>query len=131
MVVFLLLILFLIINVKKKPFNLAALNDCETMSLITSMISIYCGVFFISDMTFISTVENPETYRPIDNGLRLSPVTSIIMFILIVASNSLFILYWMCKMWKEIKGMLRLKCKGFYLFCCLCNKQHKYQKEVE
>jgi hypothetical protein len=28
---------------------LVALNDLETASLVTSMITIYCGIFYISD----------------------------------------------------------------------------------
>jgi hypothetical protein len=49
MIVFLLIIVFLIINSKKKPFVNESLNDLETFSLAASMITIYCGIFYISD----------------------------------------------------------------------------------
>ena len=43
------LIVFLIINNKKKPFASLALNDLETYSLASSMVTIYCGIFYISN----------------------------------------------------------------------------------
>ena len=50
MIVFVLMIGFLIANLKKKPYVSLALNDLETFSLITSAVSIYCGIFFITDI---------------------------------------------------------------------------------
>ena len=48
LVVFIVLILFLILNIKLMPFTFRALNDMEMMSIITSMLTIYCGLFFLS-----------------------------------------------------------------------------------
>lgn len=50
-IVFLVLIIFLILNLKLKPFGTEALSDLETMSLITSNVTVYCGLFFINDTT--------------------------------------------------------------------------------
>jgi len=41
LVIFLVLILFLILNIKLMPFTFQALNDMEMMSLITCMLTIY------------------------------------------------------------------------------------------
>jgi hypothetical protein len=41
LVVFLVLILFLILNLKLQPFAFQALNDMEIMSIITTMLTIY------------------------------------------------------------------------------------------
>ena len=41
LVVFLVLILFLILNIKLLPFSFQALNDMEMMSIITTMLTIY------------------------------------------------------------------------------------------
>jgi hypothetical protein len=49
LIVFVVVIGFLLINNKKKPFQTKALNDLETLSLSTSMITIYCGLFYVSD----------------------------------------------------------------------------------
>ena len=45
-----LLLIFLILNLKKEPFLHVALNDIETTSLVTSMITVYCGLYYISDI---------------------------------------------------------------------------------
>ena len=50
LVVFVLLVSFLLINIKLKPFALVVLNEMETLSLTTSMITVYCGLFFLSDI---------------------------------------------------------------------------------
>jgi hypothetical protein len=43
------LISFLIITVKKKPFSTKKLNDMELISIVTSLISVYCALFFINE----------------------------------------------------------------------------------
>lgn len=69
LIVLLLLIFFLMLNMKKKPFILVALNDLETVSLITSMIIIYCGIFFISDMSGV-TVTSDNNNTSYSNGCK-------------------------------------------------------------
>ena len=46
-----------------------ALNDLETASLTTSMVTIYCGIFYLSDMSGID-FENNASLRAIDNGCK-------------------------------------------------------------
>ena len=36
------------VNSMRRPFIARALNDIEDLSLMTSVITIYCGLFFIS-----------------------------------------------------------------------------------
>ena len=62
LVVFLVLILFLILNLKLLPFTFKSLNDMEIMSLITAMLTIYWGLFFLSD--------NPEVYNSSDTSVK-------------------------------------------------------------
>jgi len=49
LIVFLLLIIFIVINLKKAPFMTVVLNDLETLSMVTSMVTVYCGLFYISN----------------------------------------------------------------------------------
>ena len=49
LLIFILVIVFLIINMKLKPFGQVALNDLETLSLTATMITVYCGLFFMAD----------------------------------------------------------------------------------
>ena len=46
-----------------------ALNDLETTSLITSMITIYCGIYFISDLSGFDFEKNVE-FAEFDNGCK-------------------------------------------------------------
>ena len=62
LVIFMVLIIFLILNVKLMPFTFKALNDMEMLSLITTMLTIYCGLFFLSDM--------PEVYNSTDSAVQ-------------------------------------------------------------
>ena len=62
LVIFLVLIIFLILNLKLRPFTFQALNDMEMMSLITWMLTIYWGLFFISDM--------PSVYNSTDSSVK-------------------------------------------------------------
>ena len=50
LVVFVVLIAFLLLNMKLHPFSLKVFNDMENISLSTSMITIYCALFYISDV---------------------------------------------------------------------------------
>ena len=73
LVVFVLLILFLMINIKIKPFSLVVLNEMESISLITSMITIYCGLFYISDM--------PTSYTTDDDNGRKRVFPNLLQFV--------------------------------------------------
>ena len=53
MVVFLVMVFYLILSLLKKPFIKKELNNLETISLIISCMTIYCGLFYLS-------TENPE-----------------------------------------------------------------------
>jgi len=44
----LILIVFFQLNSNRRPFAVRKHNDIEGMSLITQILTIYCGVFFIS-----------------------------------------------------------------------------------
>ena len=49
--VVLLVVIFLFLTIKKKPFSIVALNELESISLATSMVTIYCGIFYLSDIS--------------------------------------------------------------------------------
>lgn len=38
------------INLSKKPFQTVTLNQLETLSIITSLMTVFCGIFFIIDI---------------------------------------------------------------------------------
>ena len=117
LVVFLLLIIFLLLNLKKEPFALAALNDLEIFSLASSIITIYCGLFFISEV--------PQGSKDYVNGSKnnkfiyivtLPEWVKVVFFFFIVLSNMLFFLYWIYKMYIELKSLIIKKLERFTCF---------------
>jgi hypothetical protein len=54
-----LLICLIILNMNHNPFQTVVLNQLETMSLLASMVTIYCGIFYIVQVT----------QEDIDNGI--------------------------------------------------------------
>jgi hypothetical protein len=48
LVLLIMLVVFLQANSSNRPFAERALNDIEALSLATQIVTIYCGIFFIS-----------------------------------------------------------------------------------
>jgi hypothetical protein len=61
LVIFLLLILAISLNTVRQPFGTLELNSLESLSLLTSAITVYCGLFYISDASF---AENKSGCKP-------------------------------------------------------------------
>jgi hypothetical protein len=91
LIVFMLMIIFLIANLKKKPYLSMSLNDLETISLITSTCSIFCGIFFISD---IPAKDLPNLPNSVKGGITLSEEMKLVFFAIIMISNLAFFGYW-------------------------------------
>ncbi|CDW85156.1 UNKNOWN [Stylonychia lemnae] len=117
---------FLMVNLQKEPFQIKELNDLESLSLITSMITIYCGLFFILNKPLQWIEQNPDDSRgaiSLDNNSQ----RSLLAFILL--SNIVFLLFWLLKMYSEIRSKLRSKLTKFYLIVCLCFNQNRLNQE--
>ena len=67
--------------------------------MITSMISVYCGIFFIADKPSEWIKSNPE-YS--DGSVVLSDDAKVGLFALILFSNFVFFSFWLYKMYKEV-----------------------------
>jgi len=48
LVILIVLVVFIQVNNLKRPFINRSLNELENMSLISAMVTVYCGVFFLS-----------------------------------------------------------------------------------
>lgn len=125
MIVFMLMIVFLIANLKKKPYKAMALNDLESLSLVTSTMSIYCGIFFISDIPSKDMVGLPSSVK---GGINLSEGMKMFLFVVIMVSNLAFFGYWFFKMIQEIRITLITKLEKIYLLVFLCNDKNKLEK---
>ncbi|CDW71929.1 UNKNOWN [Stylonychia lemnae] len=104
------------------------LNNLEIVSLVTSMISIYCGMFFITDLPEKWIKENPDFAN---GAVILDPNTKLAFFIIIVISNAFFFCYWTIKMFEEIMQKLRNSLPKIYLYMCACGDINKLQREKQ
>jgi hypothetical protein len=64
----------LVLQAKHEPFTEPQLNELEFRSILTSLVTIYCGLFYLTE--------------------DLEEVMKVILFLLIVTLNAYFILYW-------------------------------------
>ena len=69
LIVFLLLILFSLLHTLHQPYSFQTLNHLEAISLFSQMITVYCGVFYISDMPQVYNSKDPNV-RQADNGCK-------------------------------------------------------------
>jgi hypothetical protein len=60
MVVFVMLILFMVLTMTLAPFQTVILNRLEVMSLLSSMLTVYCGIFFLVQIN-VTDIESGET----------------------------------------------------------------------
>eukprot|EP00347_Sterkiella_histriomuscorum_P010863 403374635 len=118
---------FLIVNSNNHPYVTLALNDLENLSLISSMATIYCGIFFIVDKPQQWIDKNPEYSR---GSLSLSHHLRQLIFSIILISNTLFFVYWSKLMYNEIKAKFRGSLPKIYTFICLCNNKVTYDIEL-
>jgi len=125
MIVFVIMIGFLIANLKKKPYVSMALNDLETFSLITSAVSIYCGIFFIADVPTKDMETIPASVKGIIN---LSETMRLIFFMVIMIANVVFFGFWAYKMLQEVRNTLVKKFEKIYLFVFLFGDKVKLDK---
>eukprot|EP00347_Sterkiella_histriomuscorum_P017868 403347667 len=129
LVVFIVLIAFLMTNTEKQPFSTKALNDLETLSLITSMITIYCGIFFVINKPQSWIDQNPDYSK---GAISLSDAVQKFFFAVILISNISFFAFWCFKMYQEIKAKFRKMLPRIYLGMCLCfNKKSLEQENIE
>jgi hypothetical protein len=120
-----LMIVFLIANLKKKPYLSMSLNDLETISLLTSTMSIYCGIFFITD---IPAKDVPLLPNSVKSGITLSEAMKFLFFVVIMVANLAFFGYWFYKMMQEVRNTLIVKLEKLYLYLFLCGDKVKLEK---
>lgn len=97
------LIGFLIITLKKKPFQTVSLNNLETISLVTSTVTVFCGLFFILDIKTVSASSDDQTSSVKNtSGVYLTENTKLTFFFIIVFANVTFLIYWTYKFLQEM-----------------------------
>ena len=125
MIVFLLMIIFLILTLKKKPYLALSLNELEAVSLVTSTISIYCGIFFITNIPQSDVLALPSSVKSV---VTLSNNMKLLFFLVIMISNLMFFGMWLYKMIQEVRNTILLKMEKIYLYLFLCGDRAKLER---
>jgi hypothetical protein len=95
------------------------LNDIETASLMTGLITVYCGIFFVS-----SKDKTNDDFDP-NQDFSLNETSIYILFIVIVVCNISFFLAWLFKFTMILKIYIRDKYPKIYLYLFLCGRKDK------
>ena len=120
------MMVFFFLTSRWQPFMTTALNHLEIISLATSLVTIYCGLFFASSLDPSIVSEVPELQ---EKALMLGETTKLILFIIILVSNAIFFVVWLIKLLEEIKHKLRSAFPRVYLKYCLCNDESKLEEQ--
>jgi hypothetical protein len=125
MVLLIVLLFFLQANSSRRPFLNRALNDIENLSLMSQLITIFCGIFFLS-----AKDPNSESFDK-NKDFSLDPITQYIFFIVIAGINLLFILVWLLKLQDVIKDNLMSRFPKIYTTICLWGRIDRWKDEVQ
>ncbi|CDW88757.1 UNKNOWN [Stylonychia lemnae] len=126
LVVMIFYIFFMLLTFKLNPFINITLNQLESLSLLTSMLTIYCGLYFIANIHQDWLKNEPE----LKNFLILSEDEKMFFFSVILISNLLFFIHWLSKMFKELQFNLMIKLPKLYLFFCMFNDSQKFKSKL-
>jgi hypothetical protein len=107
----------------RRPFIARALNDIEDLSLMTSVITIYCGLFFISSKDITSSDFNP------DSDFYLNETGKLVLFLVIFLANIIFLVIWGFKYLLVMRTFIKDKFRKVYICLFLCCREDKLEKE--
>lgn len=127
LILLILLVLYLSLNGEKRPFAERTLNEIENISLAVQIITIYCGLFFISRTDQLSgsskETEDSNAMKVQDEGAQL-PFLVIIAFV-----NILFFFVWSFKFLLAMRTMIKQNYQRTYIIFFLCCRKDKLEKD--
>ena len=118
--VFFVIIVFIMITARHKPYLSRQMNDLELISLVTSGVTISSRVFFLSSLDSSLLNFNPS------KDFELSFTFKWIFFALILLSNAFFLMSWLYYFFQEIQDKCRQKVPRIYKCCCLCCRDYLF-----
>ena len=123
LIALLVLVLFLVLTSRKRPFITEPLFDLEAMSIATAMITVYCGLFYLSDT---SSLGFSFADRVSDVTFDLGPGTKRFLLAAIILINCIFLAYWLWRVISEmeaLRGFILKRYPTFYLALYACGDQ--------
>ena len=112
LILLLTLIFFLVMTARKRPHISEALFDLETMSLATSITSVYCALFFLAN-TSDEVVSVTYSDQASNIAFSLSDSSYQFLIVAIIGVNAAYFLYWLYRVLTEMEGF-----RGFVLRTC-------------
>jgi hypothetical protein len=92
------LVIIMAITAIKQPFANHNLNQLEALSLLSSAITVYCGLFYIAKASF----KAEKSFTMTNDG-------EMFLFSVIIISNVLFLCYWAVSFLQEMRSTIRKK----------------------
>jgi len=115
---------------KLRPFTLDVLNDLETISIITQIVTIYCGIFFISDVSTIidnsGSITTTMKELIADSGILLNEAAKLALIVLMIVANFVFFIIWASKFYFEVRNQLILKFPKIFTLVFLKGDKERY-----
>ena len=94
---------------------------------MTSLVTIYCSIYFISDtsadLEFLDSNSSMSLVK-LNDGAKLT------FLALIVVSNIGFFVFWIFKMYQDIRAKFRKMLPKIYVAVCLCFDKKRLKKEL-
>ena len=122
---FLLLLIFLALTHRRRPFLTRRLNQMELLSLGASAVTVYAGFFFLS-----ARPRDDPSYD-INRDFVLPPIARCLLFLQILFANLCFFVYWTSGVAASLRTKCRVKCPRLFLCCCLCNRREMLNFELK
>ena len=113
------MMVFVGLNTTLKPYSERSLNEIEEVSLLTQIVTIYCGLFFISN------VEQGAAGYDATTSLSMSEDTKLVLFMVIVLSNVIFMVLWIVKFIITMKTKIKTDHERLYIIFFLCCRRDK------
>lgn len=110
-----------------RPFINATLNELETLSLVTSMITVYCGLYYISD----ASKTKSEASDMNEKSVELSQGMKMFFFLVILLVNLLFLFTWIYSTFLVVQYNFMTKFPRIYMNLILCGNTKKFTKQVQ
>ena len=117
-----LVVLFILLTSKVRPFTSPGLNFLEILSLAVLSLTVYAGLFFLAEEDASSPAFH---YR---KDFTLSPASKWLLFLLILVSNLFFFIVWLHSLIGALAATLVRQCPALFRCCCLCNSRARLRK---
>jgi hypothetical protein len=125
LVLVIILVVFFQLNNVLRPSCNRSLNECEDLSLLTQLLTMYCGLFFLSQ----SDVDPDSTAYDPSSDFILTEPTRLALLGAIVVGNVFFLASWGVRFVRTLRGAIRYSSRDLYVAVFLCCRADRLSKD--